>query len=212
MGATVRAQHVIVAGMVLILAIGIGAMSAYRTTPPPAASQMIQAWPADSSLVRDPELPTLLMFAHPRCECTNASLAQLRDLMPRLEGRVRPYILFAQSEGGPVETSPTENQALAASIPGVTILPDEASREGDRFGATTSGQVMLYDSAGRLLFTGGIAPLHEYQGEPPMVRGLLAAIDSAFGGGAPGPQVQMPNAVFGCALHGKGNAPDSPAN
>lgn len=131
MGALIRARHVIVAGMVLILAIGIGAISAYKTPPPPAAPQLIQAWPADSSLVRDPVTPTLIMFAHPRCECTKGSLIQLRDLMPRLQGRVRPYILFAKSEGGP-EASPTENQTLAASIPGVTILPDDAAQEADR--------------------------------------------------------------------------------
>lgn len=211
MGASVRARHVIVAGMVLILAIGIGAISAYRTPPPPAAPQLIQSWPAGSSLVPDPVSPTLIMFAHPRCECTRGSLVQLRDLMPRLEGRVRPYILFAKSTGGP-EAPPTENQALAASIPGVTILPDDAGQEADRFGATTSGQIVLYDAGGRLLFSGGIAPLHEYQGDPPMVRGLLAAVASASGDSAPGAQVQMPNAVFGCALHGKGNAPEAPAD
>jgi hypothetical protein len=207
----VRARHVIVAGMVLILAIGIGAISAYKTTPPPATRQLIQSWPAASSLVRDPVSPTLILFAHPRCECTKASLVQLRDLMPRLEGRVRPYILFAKSEQGS-ESSPTENQTVAASIPGVTILPDEGAREADRFGAAASGQLMLFDTGGRLLFSGGIAPLHEYEGEAPMVRGLLAAVGSASGKGPPVAQVQMPNAVFGCALHGKGNAPDSPAD
>ena len=211
MGAFVQARHVIVAGMVLILAIGISAMSAFRTTPPPATQQLIQDWPAGSGLVRDPVSPTLIMFAHPRCECTKGSLIQLRDLMPRLEGRVRPYILFAKSVGGP-EASPTENQTLAASIPGVTILPDDAAQEADRFGVTTSGQIVLYDAGGRLLFSGGIAPLHDYQGEPPMVRGLLAAVASANGDSAPAAQVQMPNAVFGCALHGKGNAPDSPVD
>ena len=211
MGALIRARLVIVAGMVLILAIGIGAISAYKTPPPPATPQLIQAWPADSSLVRDPVTPTLIMFAHPRCECTKGSLIQLRDLMPRLEGRVRPYILFAKSAGGP-EASPTENQTLAASIPGVTILPDDAAQEADRFGVTTSGQIVLYDAGGRLLFSGGIAPLHEYQGETPLVRGLLAAVASASGESAPGAQVQMPNAVFGCALHGKGNAPETPGD
>lgn len=186
------------------LVVAIGAMSAHKATPRAAVQPYIENWPTASRLVRDGRSPTLIMFAHPYCECTRASLAELRELMPRLEGKVRSYILFAQSEGKPAARS--ENRILAESIRGVTVVDDEAAREADRFGATTSGQVMLYDTGGRILFSGGIAPLPHYSGEAPMVHSLIAAIESTSGGGPMGARVQMPNAVFGCDLHGKGNA------
>lgn len=187
------------------LVAAIGAMSAYKATPGAAVPQYIENWPTGSRLVRDSATPTLIMFAHPYCECTKASLTELRELMPRLEGKVRSYILFAKSEGEPAAPR-SENRILAESIRGVTILDDEAAREADRFGATTSGQIMLYDTGGRILFSGGIAPLPHYSGESPMIHSLVAAIESTSGGGPMGARVQMPNAVFGCALHGKGNA------
>jgi len=195
------------------LLVAIGVLSAYRTSPRAEVQPNIENWPAASRLARDGTSPTLVMFAYPYCDCTQASLAVLRDLMPRLEGKVHSYILFAQSEGEPVG-SRSENRILAESIPGATIEDDEAAREADRFGATTSGQVMLFDTGGRLLFTGGIAPLPHYTGETPMLRSLIAAIDSTSGGGPMGARVQMPNAVFGCALHGNGNAvrPNPQAN
>lgn len=187
------------------LLVAIGAMSVYKTTPPAEVQPSIESWPTASRLVRDGTTPTLVMFAHPYCDCTKASLAVLRDLMPRLEGKVHNYILFAQSEGEPVGAR-SENRIMAESIPGATIVDDEAALEADRFGATTSGQVMLFDTEGRILFTGGIGPLPHYTGETPMVHSLVAAIESISGGGPMGARVQMPNAVFGCSLHGKGNA------
>ena len=34
-------------------------------------------WPEASALVRNADGPTLVLFAHPKCPCTDASLAEL---------------------------------------------------------------------------------------------------------------------------------------
>ena len=190
------------------LAVTIGAMSACQGVSRTVARPPIESWPTASRLARDRTSPTLIMFAHPRCECTKASLTELRGLMSRVEGKVRAYVLFARSKEEPVESSRTDNVTLAESIHGITVLGDEASREADRFGATTSGQVMLFDVGGHVLFSGGIAPVHGYPGDSPMLRGLLATIESTSSGGPMLARVQMPNAVFGCALRGRGNDDD----
>ena len=44
----------------------------------------------------------------------------------------------------------------AAAIPGVTVHVDHDGGEARRFGAETSGFVVLYDAHGELLFAGGI--------------------------------------------------------
>jgi hypothetical protein len=190
-----------VAGIVLAMGAMSGCGSSLRTELPPP----IESWPTASRLVLDRESPTLIMFAHPRCECTKASLTELRGLMSRVAGKIHGYVLFAQPKGERAETLRTDNWIAAESIRGVTTLGDEAAREADLFGATTSGQVMLYDEGGRLLFSGGIAPLRGQLGDSPMLRGLLAAIESTSVREPMVARVQMPSAVFGCALHGKGN-------
>ena len=56
---------------------------AYDNTPG-AAADAPAAWPAESALARDPAAPTLVMLAHPRCDCTRASLGELAELLARV--------------------------------------------------------------------------------------------------------------------------------
>ena len=46
----------------------------------------------------------------------------------------------------------------AEAIPGVRIWTDVGAVEARRFGAATSGLVLVYDASGRLVFQGGITP------------------------------------------------------
>src|SRR5262245_2672749 len=47
-------------------------LMAYDNTPG-AGADAPDRWPASTALTRDPETPTLVMLAHPRCDCTRAS-------------------------------------------------------------------------------------------------------------------------------------------
>src|SRR5882724_3988912 len=67
---------VVLAGLVVALAV----LWRFPHTPGPAATLCL-AWPAASRLAGGDSLPTLIMFAHPRCPSTHASLADLRDLV-----------------------------------------------------------------------------------------------------------------------------------
>lgn len=184
----------------LTLAILCCDYSPSRRSIPPS----VEGWPTSSHLARDPELPTLIMFAHPRCACTTTSLIELGELMSRFEGKIRGYVLFAEQEQDPAVTS-TANWIAAQEIHGVTVLVDGANREAGLFAATTSGKVMLYDAQGLLAFDGGIAPMRG-QRDTPLVRGLVSAIELAGGGQPIVARVQMPNATSGCPLRGDQNA------
>ena len=81
----------------------------------------------------------------------------------------------------------------ADAIPGVTAHEDVDGHEAALFGAETSGYVLLYDTQGQLLFSGGITASRGHAGE----NAGENAIISMLAGKAPGLQ-RTP--VYGCSL------------
>ena len=72
---------------------------------------------------------------------------------------------------------------------------DVDGTEAGRFGAATSGQVLLYDAGGRLRFSGGLTSTRGHPGESPGHRRIAAVV----GGGD---TEEATTRVFGCALAG----------
>src|SRR2546421_7651309 len=69
-----------------LAAIGLGAMLDFELTPAPLTAPRT-IWPAQSTLIRDARRPTLLMFLHPHCPCSRASLAELSVLASECRDR-----------------------------------------------------------------------------------------------------------------------------
>ncbi len=46
----------------------------------------------------------------------------------------------------------TDLWRTASALPNVTVVRDDDGREAERFGAATSGQTLLYDARGELIF------------------------------------------------------------
>jgi hypothetical protein len=107
----------------------------------------------------------LAMFAHPRCPCTAASLAELARVLARCGGRLRADVFFYRPEGSPDSWTRTSNRRAAESIPGVRAVDDVGGGEAARFGATTSGHAILYGADGARLFSGGITAGRGHEGE-----------------------------------------------
>ena len=63
-----------------------------------------------------------------------------------------------------LEAGPRIDGSLAG-LPGLTIWDDEGGALARRFGVRTSGHVLLYDSKGRLLYSGGITPARGHRGD-----------------------------------------------
>jgi hypothetical protein len=133
------------------------------------------------------------MFAHPRCPCTRASLSELARLLTQVPDKLNTYVVFLKPEGTPVDWDKTDLWRTATAIPGVTVLSDSTGMEARHFHAETSGQTLLYNQIGALLFQGGITLARGHEGDNPGRTALQDLIRT-------GHSDQTNTAVFGCGL------------
>ena len=163
-------------------------------------------WPADSILTRAPGQPTLVLLAHPQCSCTRASLDELGEALARAGARPRTYVLFLKPEGFSNGWEQTDSWRIAAALPGVTAVRDDSGREARRFGAATSGQTLLYDAGGALLFSGGITAARGHAGDNAGRSELVSLLNRGRSDRTRtlnlGQSVHDATSVFGCPLFG----------
>src|SRR5262245_27470762 len=74
-----------IAAWLLAIGAGLSALARFETTPG-AAGAPPDSRPDALIGVAGSERPLLLMFAHPRCACTHASLAALRQIVEACPG------------------------------------------------------------------------------------------------------------------------------
>jgi len=172
---------------------GFAILWKYKSTPAAEGALAPEQWPAASAVTRGTSRPTLLLFAHPRCTCTRASLAELARMMARFHDRVDARVLFWMPPGAPPDWNATDLWTSAERIPGVTVLRDEGGREASTFAVATSGGVVLYDGRGRLLFRGGITAARGHEGDSFGQERIASLLTTGAADRADAP-------VFGCAL------------
>ncbi|HEY2028062.1 MAG TPA: RedB protein [Myxococcales bacterium] len=186
---------------------GFTAIWRYKLTPS-AQGSVVARWPADTRLHAAPGRATLILFGHPQCPCTRATVAELARLMDRYGDRLDAWVLFATPSGAAKDFSrsdlssihksdvwSTDNSDLWSSaerIPGVHVLRDEAGSEAARFGAATSGTIALYRD-GKLLFHGGITPARGHEGDSFGKERLISLLTTGKADRDDAP-------VFGCSL------------
>jgi len=146
----------IVAALILIIA---HSNSPSNPGTPPAQ------WPDRSQIPLDNKHPTLVMFAHPRCPCTRASLGELELLLAQCPGQFSAHVMFIRPAGTAEDWTATSLCRKAAAIAGVNVHYDKGGVEVRRFHSMTSGHVLLYDQTGRLLFQGGITASRGHSGD-----------------------------------------------
>ncbi|HKS36396.1 MAG TPA: RedB protein [Verrucomicrobiae bacterium] len=151
------------------------------------------SWPEESRIDRATDRPTLLMFAHPRCPCTRASIAELARLTAQCEGRARVIVSFFRPSETGKDWSVTDLWRSASSLPGVTAAWDDDGVEAHRFHSETSGQVLLYDIRGRLVFEGGITSSRGHEGDNAGRSALVAILNG-------GERDSLRTPVFGCSI------------
>ncbi len=177
-------------------AVGIGGgmfLLARHDGSPGGAARAPEHWPSDSQISRDGRRPTLIMFAHPRCPCTRASLGELEKLVARRPDGATCWVVYFEPTDADREWQTTDFPAAASVIPGVHVIRDVDGREARRFGAQTSGQTLLYDSGGTLRFSGGMTFARGHAGD----NDGRASIESLLANGA-SEVSQTP--VFGCPI------------
>jgi hypothetical protein len=152
-------------------------------------------WPAGAEVQLGAKRNTLVVFAHPRCPCTRATLAELNRLMARAGEDVSAQVWFYQPVNFPADWSRTALWRAAAAIPGVVARADLDGRQARLFGAETSGAVFLYGADGRLLFQGGITGGRGHEGDNAGENAIAERV-----AGRPVSLARSP--VYGCSLAG----------
>lgn len=122
-------------------------------------------WPPASRCRLATDKPTLLMFVHPRCPCSRASISELSVLMTHCHDRLESHVLFLGPTSTPDDWAKTDLWKAAARIPGVELHLDIGGVEHRRFGALVSGEVFLYQPSGELAFHGGITAGRGHAGD-----------------------------------------------
>ncbi|EEF58214.1 hypothetical protein [Pedosphaera parvula] len=183
-------------GVLWLLAVGAGfvvmlnyqnASGRVGTTP--------NHWPAGTRLTLDRTHNTLIMFAHPQCPCTRASLEELNRLLARSRGSVSAQVVFFKPGKFTDDWTRAGLWRSAAAIPGVTVHEDLDGAQAHLFGAETSGYVLLYDTHGQLLFRGGITGARGHAGDN---AGENAVVSLSAGQNVTLKQTP----VYGCSLLG----------
>jgi hypothetical protein len=180
-----------------LLAIGVGiAMTLNYQNTSGQAGTTPEHWPSGTQIKLDAKRDTLIMFAHPQCPCTRASMDELNHLLAQSHERIIAHVLFLKPEQFPTNWMQTDLRRGAAAIPGVTVQDDLNGIIAKQFGAETSGYVLLYDPRGQLLFKGGITSSRGHEGDNAGEATIVA-----LSAGKNSDVKQTP--VYGCSLLNK---------
>ena len=143
-----------------------------------------------------------VMAIHPRCPCTQASVAELADFIARAGTACDALIVHVVPEGADVDWPLANTRILGGRE--VPVIADPEGKLAAMLGAETSGHVVLIDAAGQVRFHGGITRARGHRGRATGQDAMLAALSrqrsAAEFCSAP---------VYGCALRGPCN--DIPA-
>jgi len=179
---------------VWVFAVSVGTFWMLRYSNIPGADGQVPAhWPPRSSIALARTNNTLIMFAHPHCSCTRASLRELERLMASAQGRITAHVMFLRPAELPIIWTETSIWRQAATIPDVTVQRDTDGAEARRFGSATSGDTVVYGADGRLLFHGGITISRGHEGDNPGLSAIIGLSKSL-----PVETTQTP--AFGCSL------------
>jgi hypothetical protein len=172
--------------------VGLWLLSGYENRPGVSAAPPSQ-WPTESRIPRVQNEATLVILAHPHCPCTRASIGELASIMAHSQGRLSAYVLFVRPVGVPDDWEITDLWQAASQIPGVHVIQDSDGLEAHRFHAATSGQAILYDPLGHLLFTGGITASRGHSGDNAGRSAIVSLVNAQEA-------ERTETSVFGCPL------------
>lgn len=141
----------------------------------------------------------LIMFAHPHCVCTKASLSELGWLAEHCKPQLQPIVMMVKPDGAPEDWVEAENWKLAKSLSDVSVQIDENAQWAKKFGALTSGHTFLIDQDGNVLFSGGVTQARGVEGENDGRRAIYTMVTEKKSLSAQPRPVETK--VFGCLLY-----------
>lgn len=166
----------------------------YKTRPGMASVSTATRFPASAGFELDKKAPfSLILFAHPKCDCSSASLHELQRILDGAGAKVSAKVVLSIPPGRDEAWAKSKLWEEASVAPGVTALFDHGGKMAFRFGARTSGEAFLYSQSGQLLFRGGLTESRGHIGESPGGRAIASIAEGR-------PEALSFTPTFGCAL------------
>ncbi|MEM9411025.1 MAG: hypothetical protein AAGA30_07925 [Planctomycetota bacterium] len=133
----------------------------YQSEPVIVPSQ----WPSQSQINRMPDAYELVLFLHPKCVCSYATLDQLTKILPANREHLNFTLSVYCPKSRDSQWSQTDlTESFQALFPSQVVI-DHENREASCFGVNCSGHLVLYDPDGSLLFSGGITKSRGHRGD-----------------------------------------------
>jgi hypothetical protein len=176
----------------LLLVVGFLFLAQEEFTPV-KASLPVTLFPRSSAVRLVSDKLTLVLFAHPHCPCTRASLHELDGLLAETQNRVSVTVVFTIPDGVPADWEQGDLWNSATRIPGLHVIRDQGGGAAHQFDVEGSGHVLLYAPSGKLLFSGGITASRGHEGDN---VGRSAIVSFILDGHSPVSHTP----VFGCSL------------
>jgi hypothetical protein len=156
---------------ILIVSAGAARMIHYETTPGPAAKSSPTL---EVSLPLEAGRANLIMFLHPKCPCSSASLEELSRAMAQCGDRLSATVVFYCPKSMPDDWAKTRLWESASRIPHLHTIIDSDGLLAKKWGAQTSGQAFLFRPDGRIVFTGGITGSRGHEGDNAGLNAVVA--------------------------------------
>jgi len=153
----------------------------------------VKTWPDTSKLKLDSKLDTLLIFVHPHCPCSRASLAELNRLLTSFHQKLHTIVIFSKPAGKNDSWLKGDLWDKAQALPGATIYVDDENQEAKRFGTNTSGEILLFKPNSTLVYHGGITASRGHEGDNKAKESITNYL-------ATGELPQKEGRIFGCVL------------
>jgi len=190
-----------------LLTIGLCMNGLARYSSTPSGTEVLPGQlPADSRIHTDPQRATLLVFLHPHCPCSRATVSELDRLLSQVSGRVNAYAVVIHPAETPADWYRTTLWHQVSGIRDLTTIVDAGCELTRRCRATVSGQTLLYGADGALQFRGGITVARGHEGDSPgrsSILSFLGLLPEAT------ESLEAECAVFGCPLF-QSNVSDRP--
>jgi hypothetical protein len=190
-------RRVAILALMWMLSIACGfKVFAEHSTAGGAVGPTQDARPKQSKIHFAPNSFNLVVFIHPKCPCTRATLEELTRLMSGREKSINAHVVVWQPDGVDPEWTNTDLCKTAKEVPGAEVIVDTSGLETLMFGAKTSGQAYLYDTTNKLLFSGGITPSRGHCGDNDGTDSIRALLTNA----QPGNEEKSVTPVYGCSI------------
>jgi hypothetical protein len=171
---------------------GFAQMASYQSTPGQSA-KAARRMPTVAQINPVGGTGTIVMFIHPKCPCTQASLSELERLVSQIPAETRTYVVCAVPAEAGADWLDTALVSRARSLAGVVVLNDTDGAMLSAFDAKTSGETFVYDKNSERIFHGGITSSRGHEG----ANAGRFAVAELLGGRT---EKSCTTPIFGCPL------------